>query len=120
MTDDEIPTAVARADDAYEAVRALNHATLATTLPAPVVYDVLGNLKGVGHMLPQALNQMARGLGKSLEEYDVYEDGGGDPVQSVAAAVDHLTEAARLAAALGVALEAAQSAITGQGYRAPH
>ena len=118
MTDNETPTAVARADDAYEAIRALNHATLGgANLPAPVVYDVLGNLKGVGHLLPQALNQLARGLGRSLEEYDVYDDGG-EPLQSVATAADHLTEAARLAVALGVALEAAQSAIAQQGYHA--
>ena len=57
---DVIAPAVHHADQAYEAVRSLNHTTLAAKLPAPVVYDVLGNLKGVGHMLPQALQQLVR------------------------------------------------------------
>lgn len=117
-TDDETPAVVQHADDAYEAIRAINHLTRGAVL-APTVYDVLGNLKGVGHMLPQALTQLASGLALSLNEYDVYEDDGSDPVQAIATATDHLTRAAQLAAQLGVELEHAQSAINGQGYRPP-
>ena len=109
---------VQHADDAYEAIRAINHLTRGA-VPAPTVYDVLGNLKGVGHLLPQALTQLASGLALSLNEYDVYEDDGGVPVQAIATATDHLTRAAELAAQLGVELEQAQSAINGQGYRPP-
>lgn len=117
---DETPELVKRADDAYEAIRAINHLTQnGAELPAPVVYSVLGNLKGVGHLLPQALNHLAAGLGTSLETYDVFEDDGRDPAQSVATASDHLTRAAQLAAQAGEELENAQSAISQQGYRNP-
>lgn len=116
-TDEKIPQVVQCADDAYEAIRAINHMTNGAAIPAPVVYDVLANLKGVGHLMPQALTQLAAGLGRSLDEYDVYEDDGGDPVQRVATAADHLTRAGRLAAQLGEEPEKAQSALSRQAYR---
>ncbi len=110
---------VQNADDAYEAIRSINHKTFGGALPAPLLYDVLGSLKGVGHLLPQALRQLAAGLGRSLDAYDVYEDDNRDPIQSVATATDHLTRAAALAAQLGIELDLAQSAIAGQGFRQP-
>lgn len=116
-TEVKTPRVVQCADDAYEAIRAINHMTGGGAIPAPVVYDVLGNLKGVGHMLPQTLRQLAEGLGRSLDDYDVYEDDGSDPVHSVATATDHLTRAAQLAAQIGEELEKAQSAISRQAYR---
>lgn len=113
---DEKPTVVEEADAIYESVRAICHSN--TTHPAPTVYRVLGNLKGAtGPMLAQALRQIAAGLGRSLNEYDVYEDDGRDPVQSVATATDHLTRAAQLADELGEELSKAQNAIARQGYR---
>lgn len=115
--DEETPEVIRAADDAYEAIRSINHLTITQIHAAPTVYSVLGNLKGVGHLLPQACTQLAKSLGRSLDEYDVYEDDGRDPVQSVAVATDHLTKAARLAAELGLELEKAQSAISRQGYR---
>ena len=117
MSTEESQPSTGHAEQAYEALRALNHDTLNARLPAPVVYDVLGNLKGIGHLLPQALNQLASGLGRSLDEYDVREDDGGDPVQNIAAATDHLTRAAHLADQLGEELEKAQTVLSGQGYR---
>lgn len=114
--DEEIPEVVRAADDAYEAIRTINHLTITQVYAAPTVYSVLGNLKGVGHLLPQACTQLARSLGRSLDEYDVYEDDGRDPVASVATATDHLSRAARLAAELGAELEKAQSAISRQGF----
>lgn len=102
---------------AYEAIRAINHLTFGGAMPAPLVYDVLGNLKGVGHLLPQALGQLSQGLADSLSEYDVYERDGREPAQSVTDARAYLVEAAEKAAELGTLLEAAQSAISGQGYR---
>ncbi|WP_454698267.1 hypothetical protein [Arthrobacter humicola] len=71
----------------------------------------------MGHLLPQACTQLAKSLGQSLDEYEVYEDDDSDPVASVATATDHLTRAAQLAAELGAELEKAQSAISRQGYR---
>lgn len=118
MSDDETPEVVQCADDAYEAIRAINHLTInARSLPAPLVYSILGNLKGVGNMLPQACRQLASGLGRSLDTHEVYEDDGRDPVQSVATATDHLTRAAQLAEQLGQELANAQSAISRQGYK---
>ena len=115
--DEETPEVIRAADDAYEAIRTINHLTITQVHAAPTVYSVLGNLKGVGHLLPQACTQLARSLGRSLDEYDVYEDDNRDPVASVATATDHLTRAAQLAAELGAELEKAQSAISRQGYR---
>jgi hypothetical protein len=103
------------AEDAYNAVRALNHHTLCGALPAPAVYAVLGNLKLLG--LAQALDQLGRGLAESLAAYRVYEDDGSDPAQSVALAGARLAEAAVHAAQLAALLEAAQCAINRQGYR---
>lgn len=114
--DEETPKVVAVADEIYENLRALAHLT-ANVNPAPVVYSVLGNIKAIGHMLPQSLAQMSAGLGRSLNDFDVYEDDGSDPVASVAEAVDHLTRAAALAAELGAELSKAQTAINKQGYR---
>ncbi len=90
--------------------------TLGGLIPAPTVYDVLGELTGVAHLLPQALTQLARGLQQSLVELDVY-DGAGDPARSVATASDRLLSAAEHARKLGVLLEAIQNANSQQSYR---
>lgn len=105
-------------DVAYEALRAINHLTLGGAIPAPVVYEVLGNLKGVGHMLPQALSQLGTGLTASLEAFDVY-DHKGDPADNVTQARAYLLEAAEKSRELGELLEAAQGAINSQGYHGP-
>lgn len=102
---------------AYESIRGINHLTSGGPIPAPVVYDVLGNLKGIGHMLPQALTQLGDGLLRSLDEFDVY-DNKGDARTNATNAVQLLMAAAEHAEALGAALEAAQGAINSQGYRA--
>lgn len=101
---------------AQKSIRSINHLTLAGAIPAPTVYEVLGELKGVGHLLPQTLTQLARGLEKSLTEIDVY-DHAGDPVHSVATANYHLLAAAEHARQLGALLDVAQAAISQQGYR---
>ena len=108
------------ADDAYEAIRAINHATITCPrgLPAPIVYGMLGSLKlGMGYSLNQALNQLGDNLARSLDHYDVYEDDGREPAESVAIARDHMLAAAALAAQIGEHLAAAQNAIARQGYR---
>lgn len=119
MSDDQ-PITAQLADDAYEAVRGLNHATISrTSIPGPEVYRALGSLKLVGHGLDQTLSQLASGLGRSLDEYDVYEDDGTDPLVRVAQAVDLLTEARAHARALGELLERAQGTLNRQGYHDP-
>ncbi|SMO41367.1 hypothetical protein [Propioniciclava tarda] len=104
------------AEVAYESIRAINHLTSHCPIPAPTAYRILGDLKGVGHLLPQALEQLARGLQASLEAFDVY-DHRGHPGESVAEAIGLLCRAARKAADLGQLLEDAQAAISEQGYR---
>lgn len=109
----------ALAEQAAEAVRAINHATISgPPMPAPDLYRVLGELAPMAHRLPQALDQLARNLQRSLDVYDVYEDQPDrTPAVQVAATVDALTRAGRHAAALGVLLDHAQLAINGQGHR---
>jgi hypothetical protein len=111
MSDDDL---VQHADDAYEAIRALNHGTY-RTLPAPLVYDLLGNLNNVGYGLAQLLGQISVGLAQSLTEYDVYARNR-DPAESVAVANDAMRSAAMLAHDIGALLAAAQTAINSQGY----
>ena len=113
---EETPVVVQEADAIYESVRTI--CPHSETQPAPTVYRVRGNLKGAtGAMLAQALNQLADGLERSLKEYDVYEDDGRNPVESVEAAAGHMRLAAHLAVELGEHLSDAQDAIAGQGHR---
>lgn len=114
--DEETPEVIRLADNAYEAIRAICH--MSQTYPAPTVYGVLGNLKAAGGpLLAQALRQLAGGLERSLNEYDVYEDDGRDPAGSIEMATAHLLEAASFAELLGKSLSKAQNAIARQGYR---
>lgn len=111
-------TAVQHAHDAYEALRALNHATLAATIPAPDAYDLLGSLQQAGAALDQLARQIGAGLVRSLDTYDVY-DNTRDPAASVAIATDALLLAGKHASRAGQALAAAQAAISQQGYHLP-
>jgi hypothetical protein len=63
------------------------------------------------------LGQLARGLQRSLATYQVYEDDGRDPADSVAHSVNALTEAIGLLQRVGPLLDDAQAAIARQGYR---
>lgn len=111
---DEVEYVAGWPEVARESIRAINHLTDHGPIPAPTVYRVLGELKGVGHLLPQALAQLTRGLQKSLEVYRVYD--ARDPADSVLEATLLLNQALRKAAELGELLEAAQAAISEQGY----
>jgi hypothetical protein len=105
---------VQHADNAYEAIRALNHRTR-QAIPAPVAYHLLGVLNNLGHGLDQLLGQIGDGLSRSLTEYDVY-DHNRDPAESVAIATEAIDRAARHAHEVGELLAAAQVAINLQGY----
>ena len=106
------------ADTAYEAVRQINHLTVARpVLPAPDLYPVLGSLTLLGHALHQALGQLIVGLAASPDYYDLREDNPNrDPLTSIEEAADWLTSAAEHAATLGYTLGKAQVAIAGQGW----
>jgi hypothetical protein len=106
------------ADQAAQAVRAINHATITgPPLPAPCVYDVLGALKLLGYGLEQATCQLASRLAASVGAFDLYECDGSDPADHVAAAAAALTRAAETTGVLGELLDTAQTAIAGQGFR---
>lgn len=108
------------AQEAYEAVRRINHATIFTGdgIPAPVVYRTLSFLQSAGgYGLAQALGQLAHGLERSLSTYDVYEDDGRDPADSVSHATTAMNDAVALLARVGPLLDDAQAAISSQGYR---
>lgn len=106
------------ADEAAEAVRALNHATIGpAVLPAPDLYRVLGNLAPVGHRLQQLAGQLSAALARSADHYQLTEDDDADPAHSIANARDLLTIAASHASRLGELLDEAQAAISRQGYR---
>ena len=102
-----------------EALRAINHLTGHSPIPAPTAYRILGDLKGVGYLLPQALEQLCRDLRASLAVFDVY-DHRREPGESVMDAVALLSRAMRKAADLGQLLEDAQAAISEQGYHVDH
>jgi hypothetical protein len=108
---------IEEADTAYEAIRAINHLTInRTSIPAPEVYSILGNLKlAAGYSMKQALEQIAAGLSNSTSEYNVY-DNKRDPEESIDLAVGYLAAAAMHAGTIGELLEKAQTAINSQGY----
>lgn len=107
------------ADDAADAIRAINHATITQNpLPAPGLYNVLGSLNRVGYGLDQALTQLGDRLAESADVFDLYEDDGSDPAASITAARSAMALAAEHARALGSLLDSAHSAIARQGYRA--
>jgi GH35 family endo-1,4-beta-xylanase len=103
-------------NDAYEAIRTLNHATITTTIPAPVAYALLGSLRQLEHAVAQLAGQLSTGLRRSLSEFDVYDDAR-DPAQSVAMAAVALEETANHANRTAECAAAAQLAITWQGFR---
>lgn len=114
---DDKAEVIEAAEAVYEGLRSINHQTITAVHAAPDVYDVLGNLKGIGHMLPQACRQLSSSLTRSLDKFDVYEDDGADPAESIGIADHHLRIAARLAGLVGEHLAEAQAAIARQGYR---
>lgn len=113
------------ADDASEAIRALNHATLPADgcpgLQYPSdAYVLLGALAQLAQRLPQLLEQISAFLQRELQLDLVTVDGGkfaGDPLAAIGTACHQLEGGASQAARrLADALDAAQQALafTGQ------
>ncbi len=121
--DDQRAAADGLAIAADRLAREANGTRLAV-MPAPVAYDVLGNLKLSLGLLNEVVRHVPHGLQRSLEDpglsvydRDLWTGADRDPVRQVQIASDHL---ATLAGLLDVAVseaEAAQSALSGQGYR---
>lgn len=116
----------ARAGNASAAADGLARAANGTScgaVPAPVGYDLPGNVKVLLWYVREATAYLPRGLARSLQDdrivvydRDFATGQDRDPVAQVEIATVHLE---RLNAALGdaaAAAEAAQSAISGQGY----
>ncbi len=103
------------ADNAYEAIRALNHQTY-RPIPAPLAYSLLGNLRSLGAALSQLADQIDAGLRSSLTTYDVYDDTR-DPAASVEMAGEALKNAGAHANDMAWRFGIAQEAIAMQGYR---
>lgn len=106
------------AEQAAEAVRALNHVTLpgagGLTEPADV-YAVLGSLVTLMARLPQALTQLQSFLVREHAAGRVQIVDGqhaGDPAAAVAALTSQLSCAVRSAEALQHALEQAHATVT--------
>ncbi|TCN39828.1 hypothetical protein EV644_10386 [Kribbella orskensis] len=106
---------IKHAADAYEAIRALNHGTY-RTIPAPLAYSLLGNLRSLGVALSQLADQIDAGLRSSLTTHDVYDDNR-DPAASVELADEALNKAADHANDMAWLFGRAQEAIAWQGYR---
>ena len=117
MSDPGETTLTALAEHVAEAIRTLNHRTVFTSMPAPLLYELLGELQTVTERMPQLLQQCGQGVARSLDEYEVYEDDGGNPLGSISSANDHLGNAAALLQQAGTELERARIAIRGQGFR---
>lgn len=99
-------TAPALAEQAAEAVRALNHRTIGGALPIGDAYAVLGELTALAHRLDQLASQLGRGLHhrQTGPGYRLDHDGRTrwpDPANALAAAVDALDQAATIASQLG-------------------
>lgn len=92
--------------------------------PAPVAYDLLGNLKVSLAMLNEVVSYLPRGLRNSLSDprlevydQDLWSGVTRDPARQVAMAADHLTRLAELLDSAVEHAEAAQVALNRQGYR---
>ena len=113
----EQPAVVDSADEAYEIIKSIARGTAGRSLPAPVVYALVGNLKHAGgYTLAEVLENIASGLQESLKTHDVYDEGG-DAAANADQAAAELGAAAKLAEQIGRHLDAAQTAINRQGYR---
>lgn len=86
-------------------------------LPAPMVYDLLADLKSLGHVLGHIVGRLAAGLDASHDAYDLFNDDGTDPADVLTVALNALTAGVVHANQTGRALDDAQAALSVQGYR---
>jgi len=112
MSDDRTdPTPAALADQAAEAIRALNHATInyrgnGYVYPANV-NDVLANLATLGQRLPQALDQAQAWLERQDKAGLLGHDTLGTATSTIDQIAAHLEEAGAHAERLATSLDAA-------------
>lgn len=119
MTTDRTPAQLA--DDAAEAIRSANHATLTSPregweFPSDA-YDVVGALLVMVQRLPQLLEQTGAHVQQLADEGHVRSDRGGNGADEVAAALDAIGRASADAVAMAAALDTAHSALSPLAYQ---
>ena len=118
MTDPRTPAQLA--DDAAEAIRGANHATLSARpgweFPADA-YSVVGDLLAMVQRLPQLLEQTGVHVQRLADGGHVRSDRGGNGAAEVAAALDALSRASTDALAMAAALDTAHSALSPLAYQ---
>jgi hypothetical protein len=116
----DLKTPAQLADDAAEAVRALNHATLSTRdgwqFPADA-YSVIGNLREMSQRLPQLLQQVEGFLQDLADGDHIRSDRGGNGAAEVNAALDGLDRAREDAVTMTAALDTVHSALSPLAYQ---
>ncbi|WP_431220341.1 hypothetical protein [Leifsonia xyli] len=91
-----LPDEPRHAHDAADAVQALSVVSRERVLPAWVVREVLSELTALLESLPIALDNVGRGLARSLDVPALVERPERNPVFQVAACKDHLFAASEL------------------------
>lgn len=113
------------ANDACKAAHTLARTanrSAARVIPAPVAYDLLGNIKMLLHYLQEVTENLPDGLTNSLNDdrIAVYDrDANGtdrDPLTQINQAGRHLHALTKSVALAATQAEAAQRALNGQGY----
>ena len=121
LTDGDVTTTPAgRAEAAAEALRTLNHLTLAAPSCATPgwsdvgdVYRLLGELRIVAERLPQVCDQIASGLQRLGDRRWFTDDGTAQPaIEVVDGAVDALKTASWFAEDVGLNLQHAHGAVS--------
>lgn len=118
---------VAAANAAEEATHELARSANGNSghvMPAPTVYDILGNLKVMMWQLREVTDFLPRGLAFSLEDdrlavydRDIYGTGGDrEPAAQIGVAAEHLAAISTALRAAAEHAESAQQALAGQGY----
>lgn len=107
------PSPARLADQAAEAIRALNHATRGGLEYPADVYDVIASLKLMEQRLPQLYNQLAGFLTAEQEAGHVAHDTGEPPDPYVTETVAALAAATISSAATAEALDEAHNACGG-------
>jgi len=109
-------------NDAAEAIRSANHATLSAgpalgwEFPSDA-YDVVGNLLEMVQRLPQLLGQVEVFTQHLAEGDHIRSDRGGNGTTEVAAALDALSRASTDALSMTAALDTAHSALSPLAYQ---
>ena len=106
--------------DARDSVRVLHRLLRRRrSLPAPEAHSVLGALAAIQEELPETLSLLTRSIVRSLDEYEVYQADGTDPVEQIVRLQEHLQAVAEQVVGISSELRAAQAVIAQQGYRNP-